>query len=1357
MQSEAVTDNPPLPRVARRISGEPLLQPLASWRAEVAYVLLGDPGAGKSTSFEAEALAQGAALVEAGDIADGVESVEGWRDRIVFIDGLDQIKAHSRAPGLDALGRIRAWLAKARPAGFRLSCREADWLGAVEQDALARVSPDGQVTVLQLEPLTQDEALVLLQRREAEIGDALAFWQAAEERQMTALFGNPLLLKLMVDAVAERGGQWPRTRWDVYEAACERLVRETSEVHQAARPPKAGYHAELLNTAGLLCALLLLSGKSAVVLRHATTSTLALEDLPPELDLPDAAAALATKVFIAPGGQAQPRHRSIAEFLAARALARRLDEGLPIGRVLALIQGFDGQPVEALRGLLAWLVAAHVPSRSQLLRLDPLGFVLNGDPARLSTTQRLELLQALAEQAAANPWFRRDAWQSHPFGALLTTDMAEDVRVILCRPQRDREHQAFVDCLLDALLHCDLMPSLSPALAGWVADPSADEGNRVTALQAWQRHCPESDLWAQEEVWLDAMKKGQFSDPSDRLLGTLLYGAYPSRVGPADVLDYLKARRGHLQHDRYDAFWEWHLPRKTRPGDAATLVERWLQLFPACEAEPGHDELRSLSGKLLARALTESGDQLSDERLYEWLAIGLDKYGIHRPVPDSLAEVTDWLSARPSRIYAVLKIGYDKVRPEGPMSPRPFWRADERLLGVQLPRDHLHRLLREVCAATCDPELAQHVFARVTWAVVVPGDVYDVPSFESLSAWATEHHTDVMPYLEWLSELTTLPLDHWLGEHHRQNQEYQSEQAAQRVERHQSWSVALSTVDDPLPHIGLVHWVAMVMRGRCGGLQGELVEDKVRDLLGVDRAGARAVMDAVYRTLTRSDLPQGFEILALARDGTQEYLLSLPALVAADQACVIDRSAPLGWSESLCKTLVAAHLVSGHGERPYWYRLLAQERPEIVASVLMDHAQPPLTNPVDISMLGILFREDGHEAVTARVLPEVLRRFPKRVSAEVRRSLDGDLLSALTRLPFAQASALIAEALSDASLSPLVRLSWLVGDLRYRATAIDDIHACIASSRPRRLVLAEALDRQGVLSAEALPNEAQTLKVLIAALAPHTKQRDRTSGAIWVGPAEQREDLVRAMFSRLAQLPSAAATDALQELVSVALPHGWQLVAEYSLQAQRSAARQSRFEVASPDAVARALANKSPVNQADLRALLLDHLDTITKELRGSNSFALSQFWNDQRLPREENECRDLLLEKLRVKLEPLRVLVEPEVAAADLKRMDMKLTFTVPEGAALSLPVEAKKDSHKDLWTAWREQLQRLYTIDPRAGGYGVYLVFWFGYKTQRLPGTMAPGSAEELCIALNAAMDEDARQRIAVFVLDLSWSRTD
>ena len=101
---------------------------LKDFRSEPAYVLLGDPGAGKTTAFEAECRAHGenACLVTARDfIALELNSHPEWREKTLFVDGLDEVRAGSvdlRTPfdeirkRLDALGRPR----------FRLSCRTAD-------------------------------------------------------------------------------------------------------------------------------------------------------------------------------------------------------------------------------------------------------------------------------------------------------------------------------------------------------------------------------------------------------------------------------------------------------------------------------------------------------------------------------------------------------------------------------------------------------------------------------------------------------------------------------------------------------------------------------------------------------------------------------------------------------------------------------------------------------------------------------------------------------------------------------------------------------------------------------------------------------------------------------------------------------------------------------------------------------------------------------------------------------------------------------------------------------------------------------------------------------------------------------
>jgi hypothetical protein len=90
-------------------------------------------------------------------------------------------------------------------------------------------------------------------------------------------------------------------------------------------------------------------------------------------------------------------------------------------------------------------------------------------------------------------------------------------------------------------------------------------------------------------------------------------------------------------------------------------------------------------------------------------------------------------------------------------------------------------------------------------------------------------------------------------------------------------------------------------------------------------------------------------------------------------------------------------------------------------------------------------------------------------------------------------------------------------------------------------------------------------------------------------------------------------------------------------------------------------------------------------------------------------------------------------------------------------LPIEVKHHYHKDLWTAWRIQLDHLYTREANAGGLGIYLVFWSGEtKGRTLPkipdGIERPTSAIELRSVLGSLIPEKDRFRLRVIVLDIS-----
>ena len=67
---------------------------------------------------------------------------------------------------------------------FRLSCREADWLGNNDLQALAEVSSDSRITVLRLDPLAPSAARELLNLRHPTV-DAQKFMVEASRQGST--------------------------------------------------------------------------------------------------------------------------------------------------------------------------------------------------------------------------------------------------------------------------------------------------------------------------------------------------------------------------------------------------------------------------------------------------------------------------------------------------------------------------------------------------------------------------------------------------------------------------------------------------------------------------------------------------------------------------------------------------------------------------------------------------------------------------------------------------------------------------------------------------------------------------------------------------------------------------------------------------------------------------------------------------------------------------------------------------------------------------------------------------------------------------------------------------------------------
>ena len=626
---------------------EPICGPLDTFRSAPAYVLLGDPGSGKSTAFcvEAKALGEDAVLMSTREFLRSYASRgSDWGDKTLFIDGLDEMRAGSGDPralmdrvwaALDTLGRPR----------FRISCREADWLGRNDRTALTSVSTDQKVETLRLNPLTDDDVAQILDGHPG-VNGARRFMAAARERGIDGLLSNPLTLDMLARAVGADGA-WPRSRLETFEMACLEMATEENAEHvHGDRPPLPD---QLLDLAGQLCAYQLISGVVGFSLRY--------EDVDDDYIAPDqvgltlemARHVVETRLCTGVGtGRFTPVHRSIAEFLAARHLAQQISDGLLATRVLSLITGGDGSVVTALRGLSAWL-AAHCPSaRDRLVGSDPVGVGLYGDLQGFSVEEKNKLLVTLNHEVG----YQRNV---PVFVPLATPDMQGALRDFLVDQRRDLDHQRVTRFILRVLCQAEPLADLCQTLLDVVYDDSWLPWVAHAALAAFIHTSADTEDGIDKLKHIMADIRDEcLHDPDHEMLGLLLASLYPQEIPPSDIWEHLHTGRNPDLIGAYHLFWARGICQRSSYEDMVELLDQLYERMPALRRAFDVHNLDPLPARLLDRALQIGGDQPDATRLCNWLEVGASSNRGRSFRPDgSGSQTRAWLQQRPETQKAV--------------------------------------------------------------------------------------------------------------------------------------------------------------------------------------------------------------------------------------------------------------------------------------------------------------------------------------------------------------------------------------------------------------------------------------------------------------------------------------------------------------------------------------------------------------------------------------------------------------------------------------------------------------------------------------------------------------------------------
>ena len=1372
---------------------------LSDFRSARAYVLLGEPGAGKSTALEEERKNDGHAVEVTARrfIGRSLEAHPEWRDAILLIDGLDEVRVGGgdlREP-LDSLVCRLEILGNPR---FRLSCREDSWLGRSDLRELSSVTDGEEVHLLRLDPLSEQDAHRIVES--AGVRDPDRFYWNARDRGLEAFLQNPLLLDILVKAT--ESGSWPEGRLATFERACETLATETNQEHLDRWDGHPFAVEQVVLAAGRLCSLLLLCGNSGWSRRGSGDDECpALSEAGEEQPL--LKFALDSKLFEgdAEAGR-RPRHRQIAEFLAAGYLDHVMrDRGLPATRVLSWMRGIDGMVVPDLRGVSVWLAGRNPDFRRPIIESDPVGIAFDGDAELFSREDTALLFSGLEAQLKHQLLTQQsESASSASLGALMAGPGREILYGMLGAPDRSDVRHHLVERLLRGLGEATLryarsgVPGSEDArrgvhtvLAATVRDPSWRSSVRNRALIEL--------IWVLEDLaegpsilreLLRDLAEGKMPEDEKGSLGLrLLEHLYPQHVGAERIWDYVEQlwtapppTVKSWDGDKHG--WVHRLLHRSAPEDLRILLETLVRNAQRLNKVLAQNGAEHFAERLLTWGLKLFGEETEPAELYQWFELvqaaddrpGLvlaHCEGVARKTHDApwvvVASIYGWLRGHRDIQLALVLEGLKRN------ATLPRDRALDHAIGVKFLGDEAPPGFRRWCIekavalAETDPASA----IELAFWTVTEGEDWGPPLNEE-KVLAAVQGTPLL--LEWHEQRAAEAL--W----HRESP--QSLQGRERREAYiSSIREQLSAVEAGQEPPEILHELGRVYLDgfEAGGI------NRARTGLGLHLGGDNDLREAVIRgfryLVERTDLRALDETAVLhAGSGSPPFGAAFRAGLIEKEGTRVEQFAPRD-EEGLGRAL-ALYLLSGLHTRPHplplsfkrpdmpHLRRPTQPRPKWYLHALENHPQTVADAFVAVTRARVRRKEQPDQhlydlpwepeygGVGPLAVPKMFAPFPIHCTKAQVVSLRLLLWAALKYMPPEDLRQLVRQRLLRKGIDHAQRGTWLGAGLFVdREACLPSVVEFVSNGRKTRCRhLLEFL----VPYLDPLPNQqwpTADLAALIKAVGAKLSSPSDAGGFIldW-----KLRPLLDVWVGTLADRMDEEAVAALVGLADDPALENWRGVLCGARDQQATRRRVSVYKAPTIPEIREGLRGGPPIGPADLAALVFAKLANLADRIRNGNTDAWQQYWHTDPSdpkgrkvtePKAEDPCRDALLSDLQILLEPHEVDAQPEGHHAEDARSDIIAVHGVH-----AVVVEVKKTDSPDLWSAMTGQLIAKYVRDPRSGGYGIFLVLWFGAGHLKKPAPVGtrPQSPHELERMLEGFLPHEQRRTIKVIVVDVS-----
>ena len=1343
-----------------------------------AFVLLGPPGAGKTEIFKKEGRKSNCHYETVREFAN-LDQTGLNSKTTLFIDALDEQRLEFQ-DGRTALYEVCQKLEMLGNPRFRLSCREADWFGTSDRTHLKSVSPDGQISVYRLDPLTNEQVIQLLASLDIEHPES--FVESVRNNQLAELLYNPHTLKMLVEAFRESGEKrLPRTRTEMFELACLKLLKDPDRKRQQAYQTLEFNPEDLLDKAGKLCAIQLLSGKQG----YTQVGGIAAPDFP---DLNQVLSGDGTEVhrivrsnlFHTPSeNRVVPIHRHVAEFLAGRYLRKLIDEGLPLSRVMSLIIGYDDSVVSDLRGLSAWLSVHCVDRRKQIMERDSLGTLLYGDVKSFLIDEKIYLLKLLHQNLGEDLWHVRKHGVDVRFGDVATQDSVNEIQKIFWESVEAKTESSLCWIVIAMLRYSEPLQGLSKFLLAILKHDSISSSIKTNAIEALVHQCGGiTNVYAELKVLLDDLYEGKVRDPDCDLTNGILIKLYPEFLNASELLKYFRMPDVASISIDYHYFWRNDVPEISTADQLACLLDQLTQIkekirLPVQFANRWPFSWRNLARTWLRKYLDKLDGEVDRYRLFDWLgfASGVDDWEEYSvPNGNDSTFIRSWIEKHPDLHQWLLEQGLSIcIENQNFNEGRAFGQCVEsqwkRQFGAQKPENYGLWCIRKGLELSDEHAENWLIHEAAVW----------ISDFDRNQGDSTN---EVYKLFQQCPELKKV-FDKELGQLESKKQQFLKQSRQQGDQQSQKeWREFLKPYEIALREnrvgIQLLSRLASVYLGAFLDINGNSPKARVRNLVGDDSNLVNAVLQSLRNSINRSDIPSDDEVIILHCENKRHFL-AFPILAGMIELTANVHEYAINLDQEKLRLLIALHYTEPYWRTPKdidtlsepkfrWFPGLLTNHPELVAMVLFKFASAQFRKGKGgIEGLYELAYSEDHKQLAQLVSLRLLKTFPIRCRESQLRDLRNLLTSALllhnerNRL-----IELIEKKLCRKSMNAGQRVFWLLAGMLISSNIfVDRLNAHVVNYKKGPVDLERCLVEFFYGSTELFEwLEPEGIKLLVRHVGPnsptgfdgldtHTHQNRSSSQRMSAG------DCVRELIEQLASNSSVSATTALQELTEDDNLTGWREMLLNAANLQQRKRKEAEYRQPSLQQVSETLRNCKPANPADLAALVEDKLRHIAYEVRNGPASGWRQYWNVDSHnrpvePRHENACRDTLISDLRNHVRSLDIDVQPEGRYADDKRSDIRVCFN-----KFNVPIELKKSDHSDVWSAILNQLVNKYTRDPGADGYGIYGVFWFGFSdySRPKPGVSGlPKSPEEFERSLKKSLPTELRRKISVCVFDVS-----